>query len=340
VVVPSCRPDSLKEFLAAWDNLFQRNDVGLFVVEDQPPWKDIPEFIPRRTDMIRSWGFYLAWKAGYQYILTLDDDVRPAGNPFKAYGDVFDSGAPLSPYLSVGALTTASVEMRGFPFGDRKPVEVALQYGGWNGVLDYDAPTQLAGVSTEEYFSPVNLPVPRSTPVTGCIMNCAFRAKYAPFMWQLPLLDGRYNRFGDIWSCLIAKRTFDWMGKAVVINGKASVFHRRASDPVKNMEREAPGIPVNEHLWEHLEEGDYEQVTESAYRYFVYIDREYAEHFRKSRDEWMKLFGHELTGSPVGSRATKRNSSSNTATGNGVKSAATRVAPPPSSVPPVIRAGV
>jgi hypothetical protein len=170
------------------------------------------------------------------------------------------------------------------------PMEVALQYGGWNGILDYDAPTQLEGVSDSESFAPVNIPVPLGVPVTGCIMNCAFRAKYAPIMWQLPLLNGKYNRFGDIWSGLFAKKVFDFMGKAVVINGKASVNHQRASDPVKNMEREGIGIPVNEHIWEYLEEGDYVQVTESAYRYFMRGDREYAEHFRRCRDEWLGLF--------------------------------------------------
>jgi hypothetical protein len=180
---------------------------------------------------------------------------------------------------------------------------VAVQYGGWDGVLDYDAPTQLAGASLNEVFHPVVVPVPRGAAVTGCIMNAAWRTEYAPIMWQLPLYSGRFNRFGDIWAGLFAKKTLDAEGAVMVINGEATVRHERASDPVANLEREAPGIPVNEGLWAALSSEYgwpvddslarveiYRRVTDNAHRHLKTVDHDYAQHFLAARDEWLRLY--------------------------------------------------
>lgn len=298
-MVPTNRFEQYEQFLDAWEPLFWDHEVSVFKVEDREPWKGIPDFIPRRSDMIRSWGIYQSWKAGTTYTLSLDDDVRPEEGVdiFEEYERVFESGAPLSGYLSVGSLTTYDGELRGFPFADRQRSEVAVQYGGWNGVLDYDAPTQLAGVRATEAFRPVALPVPRGAAVTGCIMNCAWRTEYAPIMWQLPLHEGRYNRFGDIWSCLLQKKVLDAIGKVMIINGKAVVRHERASDPLNNLDREHPGIRPNEDLWRHLARWDnaeptevYRRVTDAFHGYFRQFDKKYAKHFKSCRDQWLELF--------------------------------------------------
>lgn len=353
--MPTCRPESFVPFLEAWGPLFEKHLDRLIVVQDldghDPQiekavsgcFYDVElhhrgtlagKLIPTGTDMIRSHGIYQAWRAGSEYTITLDDDVRPHGDPFAAYEEVFDQGAVVSPYLDVGALTTFNGQLRGFPFKDRVRQEVAIQYGGWHGVLDYDAPTQLEGVNAQEWFEPLVVPVPRGAAVTGCIMNAAWRTKYAPIMWQLPMLTlhrweflcdvdeykcvlcgarktcgvqteqefidrecvGRFNRFGDIWAGLFAKKVCDALGVAMVINGAASVRHERASDPAKNMERERTGIPVNEDLWDALwtETGTleyaYRTVTDSAIEYFQRTDMEYARHFSLARDEWLGLF--------------------------------------------------
>jgi hypothetical protein len=311
VVVPTNRPEQFLQFLQAWQRLFEKHRVYLICVQDNVThYKDLlteiadfgiegeahhwgsikAHYVPRRTDMVRSWGIYRAWQYGSKYTLTLDDDVRPAGDLFEAYERVFETGAPCSPYLNVGALTSYGKPLRGFPYGDRAADTVAVQYGGWHGVLDYDAPTQLAGVKGSESFHPVVLPVPRGVPATGCIMNAAWRTEYAKIMWQLPLHDGKYNRFGDIWAGLFAKKTLDAEGSVMVINGEASVRHERASDPITNLKRESPGIPVNEHLWANLSGHDYQSVLDSAHTYFKKWDHEYAMHFSKASQEWVKLF--------------------------------------------------
>lgn len=305
VVVPSNRPDRLAEFEAAWADLFKAHDVRLFVVHDnEQTWETLPAWVPRRSDMIRSWGFVEAYRSDVDYVLTLDDDVRPLSgvDVFAEYEYVFEAGAPCSEYLSVGALTTSGLEMRGFPFGDRKPATVQVQYGGWCGVLDYDAPTQLAAPRGEEWFENVVLPVPRGVPVTTCIMNCAFRREVTPIMWQLPLVEGRYNRWGDIWSGLLQKRALDAVGDVMVINGRASVRHERASDPFANLAREQPGVALNEGMWAALDGGGTADLLNSwwnsARRLAVCVarsgDTEYAAEFMSSADAWLDALEVEL----------------------------------------------
>lgn len=314
VIVPSNRPDRLAEFLAAWKPLFDQYDVALHLVIDSADgvsaapgakgtidsWTSIPDWVPRRTDMIRSWGIYRAWIQGSDYVLSLDDDVRPLGDLFAAYEKVFVSGAPVSPFLDVGALTSSGLQMRGFPYKDRVKQPVQVQYGGWSGVLDYDAQTQLTDPRGFEEFAPLDVPVPRGAGVTGCAMNMAWQHDFSPAMWQLPMLDGRYNRFGDIWSGLFAKKTLDWMNQGCVVNGHAQVLHERASDPNVNLQRELPGIPVNETLWDMLKVDEntvgenlvsvYRSVTDSAIRQFATFDAGYANWFTQCRDQWLNLY--------------------------------------------------
>lgn len=320
VVVPTNRPEKFKEFYAAWEPLFMDHDVTLYIIEDGPSksdfeinidyehycWEDkIPSFIPQRTDMIRSYGFYKVYqdnlelmKEGVEcYTLTLDDDVLPIGDPIAEYEEVFKNGSVFSEFLSVGAMTSSGLEMRGFPYQDRKRAEVAVQYGGWRGVLDYDAATQLAVPKKDETFMDIVMPVPTGAAATCCIMNTAFNTAYTPIMWQLPMLDGRYNRVGDIWSGLFIKKTIDQLGVVMVINGKASVEHRRASDPYNSLKKEAPSVDINDELWyslnkpsQHTLIATYRQVTNDAIEFFKEYDEEYANHFKVARDKWLNLF--------------------------------------------------
>ena len=320
--MPSNRPESLREFLEAWESLFKQHDVKLFVVQDtDEPWdfdtpvefearsrKQVPGFIPVGTDMIRSWGMYLAWRHHAPYVLTLDDDVRPISDfdPFEAYEQEFERGSVSSRFLSVGALTTSDLQLRGFPYRERKRAKVAIQYGGWNGVLDFDAATQLSAQPGTAFFRHIVMPVPRGVPVTTCIMNAAWRVEYTPIMWQLPMLHGKYNRFGDIWSGLFQKRVLDILGDVMLVNGRASVEHERASDPIKNLEREQPGIYFNEQIADvvfdsdmpsqgafgaRIEEQDiatiYRCVTDWASSIFP---PDYRYHFLSARDQWLALF--------------------------------------------------
>ncbi len=361
VVVPTIRPAEFDRFLKAWEPLFAEHEVTVYPVRDEPAsWESWPDWVPRRSDMCRSWGFYEAWKNGHEFTLSLDDDVRPARqsdafefNPeagsiidvFAEYERGFDQTWPCIPYLSVGALTDSGREMRGFPYEGRG-ARCMVQYGGWDGVLDYDGKTQLAGVPESAQFANAVIPVPRGCAVTTCAMNVAFRTEFTPCMWQLPILsqrhewgaeapdmDGwkchkcghfvtgaeqsrsdhtlkaaptchaRYNRWGDIWSGLIQKRVLDARGEVMLVNGRASVLHERASDPARNAEVEAPGMPLNENAWGALHRvsatesiaSAYEIVARSLAGDFRYRrgDREYADHFDTCLSQWLALFVHD-----------------------------------------------
>lgn len=319
VIVPSNRPDEMMRFFVDWSRLFEQHDVCLVVMWDSPKtlwkgpkpdyvvelcWKDIKaEYIPTKTDMVRSWAFKWAYEnTESQYFLTLDDDVRPSFTEdiFVEYKKVFDAGAPLSEYFDVGQLTSSSVQMRGYPYKDRKKQDVAVQYGGWNGVLDYDAATQISTQPGNEYFGEIVITLPKGTATTCCIMNCAWKRHYTPIMWQLPMLEGRYNRVGDIWSGLLIKKTLDAVDSVMVINGKAQVRHQRASNVYESLKKEAPSVYINDHLWENLSNPEleleeptlmeaYRCVVESMAEYLETQDKEYAVHFRKAYNEWEKL---------------------------------------------------
>ncbi len=296
VVVPSNRPEKLLEFKQAWLGLFSKHNVNLIVVEDAEPYEGIPEWIPRKTDMIRSWGFWKAFEAGSEFTLSLDDDVRPLVDVFHYYEYGFNHLFPLSEYLSVGSLTDSAVEMRGFPYKNRGK-EVVVQYGGWAGVPDLDSVTQINHPRDDCSFLGTMLPVPLNVPVTCCAMNFAFRTEYTPIMFQLPLYEGEYNRFGDIWSGLIQKRVLDWIGKVMLINGSAGVLHQRASDPFVNLQKEAPGLPHNEVLWNELYcrqnknmIGAYMEAMDCMIDYFSKHNDKYAKHLAETMYKWLKLF--------------------------------------------------
>lgn len=318
-IIPTNRPEEFVKFYTAWQPIFDKHEVKVVVMVDLPEvpqaiaelpinilcWKDLTtNYVPTKTDMVRSFAFHWAYETfpEVKYFCTLDDDVRPGVTDiFDEYEVVFAEGTVLSEYFDVGQLTTFNQQMRGFPYKDRKKVPVAVQYGGWSGVLDYDAATQISQQPPKHYFLPMNITLPKGAACTCCIMNCAWQREYTPIMWQLPMLDGRYNRVGDIWSGLLIKKTLDSIGAAMVINGRAGVMHERASDVYNSLQKEAISVKLNDNLWEALNEpipsdcGPHFQIaywwfTEAAAEFFVKHDKEYAKHFSDARDEWMGLF--------------------------------------------------
>lgn len=292
VVIPTNRPDRFREWADAWAPLVDRHQAHVFVCEDldepalgsffgttvlrRPDW---PWWVPRGTDMCRSWGMVHAYRSGAEFILSLDDDVAPIGDVFAAYEDVFDKGAVCSPYFDVGALTSFDGQMRGFPYSHRWRRPIGLQAGGWSGVLDFDARTQLGlDPARRDVFSETVIAVPRGAAMTVCAMNMAWRREYTPLMWQGALLDGRHNRWGDIWAGLVAKQAMDAENVAVVVNGRAQVRHERASDPAVNLEREAPGVAINEQAWNSLWDAMWAH------------DPEFAQHWSRCRAAWLAEF--------------------------------------------------
>ena len=256
VVVPTCRPESLRTFLAAWDGLFNKHDVELVIVRDEPAtWALLPPFVPHHTGAIRSLGFLEAWRKGWD-VVTLDDDCLPAEGVdlFDEYEAASAVKWPVGPYLDIGHTFGLGEYMRGYPFSHRDVASPALQYGGWDNVPDLDAVTQAENPLSGCHFDRRAVAVPTGSAFTGCIMNVAIAHDALPMMYQLVMGVERvgFDRWDDIWSGLFAKRICDHLRLPVLVNGRASVVHTRASDTASNLAKEQNGYGLNEEMWEHL----------------------------------------------------------------------------------------
>ncbi len=300
LVIPTIRENSFNAFVERWSELGLFRHVTLIVMEDNPTktfqvgtndqeslgwihlcWGDIEEdlgdkswIIPRRSDTVRSYAYYYAWKAGFDYILTLDDDCYP---PTEADGVIYESGeAFVQEHLKNLTERTRwfntlnSVKPRGIPFYETGTLDsVIVNHGLWTNVLDYDAPYQLANPIPEK-FSFDNRIVPSGLYFPMCGMNVMWKASATVLMYHLlmgqvnghcdisgPLSkDGLiklpFDRFGDIWCGIFMKKIAD-LTRHSVSTGMPYIRHERASNPFTNLKKEANGIEVNEKLWCHVD---------------------------------------------------------------------------------------
>ena len=104
VVVPTIRIDSLFiDFKKAWQPLFDKHNVELIVIDDTG---DIPqvihngekkdlqhELISNKCAGVRQLGFLYIAKClpDVEYIITLDDDETPIGDPIQDHIDQLKS---------------------------------------------------------------------------------------------------------------------------------------------------------------------------------------------------------------------------------------------------------
>lgn len=268
VIVPTIRSESHKVFVEKWKTLFDKHDISLITIwdGDEPilevdgdkfSVKDImgeySDVIFNKNDGVRNLGFAYAYRQGFDVLMTLDDDVYPNNNdPIQEHLDALSMRVPVS------WISTASEYMRGFPYGIRHEKEVVLSHGVWQGVPDYDAPTQLVkGTTVPDYYKG---PIPHGIYYPMCIMNVAFKRELAPWMYQAPMgYKVGLDRFADIWSGIISKRAIDERDWAVV-SGYSTVYHSRASDVFVNLKKEAPGLPLNETFWRGDETDPYFKI--------------------------------------------------------------------------------
>lgn len=269
VVVPTIR--DMKPFMMAWQPLFDEHEVVLVVVKDgnEPEiWINggndryskehvMGKFSSCLTNFnagIRNLGFaYVAkFLPDIEYIITLDDDEVPIGDPIQDHIDALNRSVPVS-WIS----TAVDDYTRGFPYGIREEAEVVLSHGVWEGVADWDAPTQL--VRGSHY--PIEFyrgPIPKGIYYPMCSMNLAFKRKMLPYIFHAPWALG-INRFDDIFTGITSKREIDKQGWAAV-TGYARVHHERASNTFTNLKHEAPGIELLETYWKGDESHEYFKI--------------------------------------------------------------------------------
>jgi reversibly glycosylated polypeptide/UDP-arabinopyranose mutase len=263
VVVPSIRPESLKKFMKAWQPLFDKHNVELLVVLDgKVPTVGayrVEQVMGKFTDAIsnfnggvRNLGFALVAKhyPDIEVIMTFDDDEVPIGDP------ILDHLTALGMRVPISWFSIASEYTRGFPYAVRHEAEVVLSHGVWEGVADWDAPTQLVMGNRPITF--YKGPIPKGIYYPMCGMNIAFKRKLLPYIYQAPKALG-LGRTNDIMAGILSKREIDKRGWAVV-SGYARVFHERASNVFKNLQEEAIEIGLYETFWQGDESHPYFKI--------------------------------------------------------------------------------
>jgi reversibly glycosylated polypeptide/UDP-arabinopyranose mutase len=248
IIVPTVRPEKFKEFMHAWQDLFLKHDIRLYVVNDgdkptvngrsvKEVMGEYSDLIYNHNDGVRNLGFAQAYKDGADIFITLDDDTLPIGDPIQDHIDALNKNYPIS-WMN----TTNEDFMRGFPYGIRQEAECVLSHGVWEGVPDMDASTQLVKGIIPQTFR--KMPIPKGVLFPMCIMNVAVKRKLVPHFYQAPMF-GDVNRFADIWCGIETKEKIDEMNWCAV-TGYAKVLHQRASNPFVNLVKEAKGVGMNE----------------------------------------------------------------------------------------------
>jgi len=326
IVVPTIREDSIISFLKAWGDQFA--DHLVIVVEDNPErtfdisapnlkhfcWADIDSelgrdswIIPRRTDCVRSFGYYKAYASEVDMIVTLDDDCYPERHEFLLqHYEKLNHPARESAWVPTGR----GPFPRGMPYHNlNRASECVLNHGLWNRVPDFDAITQLANERFSQAFEPLDQVVPKGAFFPMCGMNLAFKPELTPAMYFLLMgKDRPFDRFGDIWCGVFLKKICDHLGFAIR-SGAPRIEHQRASNVWMNLRKEFPGYEVNETLWQAVDSIVLTKSTvRDCYRDLAEklpLTGEYWDRLRNAMNVWADLFAEskrEPTRALAGSR--------------------------------------
>lgn len=280
ICVPTVREDAIRDFLSAWHPFWQTEPgsplaVRLFVHEDHPrktfdlrtrnaltirhtAHDDITSelhsrewIIPRGSGACRSFPMYLAWKAGSDYVITMDDDCHPEGGRGRQFLHDHLKSFERDRWFR----TISGDEPRGIPYQSLGRLAVRVNHGLWTDVPDLDSPTALVRMREAK---PVALRrghevVPPGMAFPLCAMNVCYHRDVMPAAYNLlmGLESEGLDRFDDIWSGLLIKRVLDYMGWYAT-SGEPFVRHLKKSNAFTNLRKEALGIQIHEQLWEYI----------------------------------------------------------------------------------------
>jgi hypothetical protein len=239
-------------------------------------WEDIEKdlgkdswIIPRRTSAIKSYGFWKAYQIKSDLIIALDDDCYPIENYLRNFqkGDliqIYKNNLFKNKFKETAWISTINqIRPRGLPYKRLERLidskQIILNHGLWANIPDLDAQTQLS-IKTipkiEKYF--LNQIIPQGKYFPMCGMNIGWKRELTPAMYFMLMGKDKnekswgFDRFDDIWAGIFVKKICDHLGYRI-ISGYPIVWHDRASDPYKNLEKEKTGIKVNEYLWQEVD---------------------------------------------------------------------------------------
>ncbi len=313
VVVPTARQASLAGFLDAWKH--ELASATILVVQDGPDrtfsvtgsnvrhlaWCDIEQqlgdaawIIPRGSGCVRSFGCWVAHQMRPDMIVALDDDTRPdPAHPgfLEAHWARLQRAAD-----SAWVSTLDAASPRGMPyFATSREPAVVLNHGLWSGAPDFDAATQLLSSRVEISAEWSDRTVPRGSYFPMCSMNVAWRPEFTVAMYFLLMgPDYAFDRFGDIWAGVLAKRIADHLGLAVN-SGSPGIIHERASNVFTNLAKESRGLACNETFWRAVDsvvlsaESAPAAYAELAER--LPLEQDEFRLLRRAMRTWAELFG-------------------------------------------------
>lgn len=315
-VVPSCRPDCVREFIEAWKDAGDWDE--LVVVEDAPVlsdlrttvlswpirrfcWADIDRtlggdgwIVSRRDSAIRCFGFLMAYRLGATHVLTLDDDCFPHSTPIVHRH--FQSLRLTPKWIS----TVPDLHVRGLPYVNRGHLsDVVASMGLWSHVPDLDGVQSLRNpLAAVGGFEPPpgRQIIPRGQYAPICGMNLFLDRRSVPLAYFPLMGEGQpYRRFDDIWFGVIFKKICDHLGWSISV-GEPFIRHVRASDPLTNLEKEAPGIVANERFWETVDRmpvggsSPTECMQHIGYQLELHKSDPYISRLGKAIQVWASLF--------------------------------------------------
>lgn len=220
--------------------IFDHADVAAELGEDA--W-----IIPSRTSACRSYGYYKAWQLGTPYILTLDNDCYPERDSYLIDGHRTMLNTPCT--LDWWENNERIEYTRGYPYLIRGQAETWLNHGLWSKVPDLDAATWLQDLQIElaPYTKSHTIPRHNFTPMCG--MNLAWRRDLTPALYfGLFGPDYGFDQYDDIFAGVLVKKVLDHLGYAMR-SGYPSLEHRKQSNVFVNLNKQAPGLLLNEHFW-------------------------------------------------------------------------------------------
>jgi hypothetical protein len=259
VVIPNHLPHL--DFLSEWEELKQAH---LIIIQDIGKKPKLPDgftgevydhsdiekdlgkdawIIPTQTSACRSYGYYKAWQKDPKYIFTLDNDCYSEADNYWLSGHI----SQLESKATLGWVNTVKTPfMRGFPYGIRNSSEVLLNHGLWSNVPDLDGATMLHQPNLRFDRHLTSEVIPRNNYFPMCGMNLAWKRELTPAMYfGLFGKDYGFDQYDDIWAGVIVKKIIDHLGYGVR-SGYPSVEHRKQSNAFVNLEKQAPGMRMNE----------------------------------------------------------------------------------------------
>ena len=208
--------------------------------------------IPTQSSACRSYGYYKAWQMQATHIYTLDNDCYPDGSEFiRGHTKNLERQVTLDWVSSTNAFDYT----RGFPYEIRDTSPVGVSHGLWSNVPDLDAATSLHNPNVRFAASQYNdyLVIPRNNFYPMCGMNLAWRPELTPIMYfGIFGPDWGFDQYDDIWAGVLAKKVCDHLGIAHV-SGYPSVEHRKQSNVYINLQKQAPGLQMNENFWKEVQ---------------------------------------------------------------------------------------